>query len=80
MKLFVQIKFLKGEFNYTSKQEIEALTSWIKEKGISDMRFLFEKVIRPTKSQHDQLGYGASPLRRLFDDLESASKAVQADD
>lgn len=67
-ELFVQMKFLKGEVNYETAEEKEALQRWFDQIGPDKARALFEKGIRPTKDAGDQQGYAKSSLKILFDE------------
>jgi hypothetical protein len=70
-RLYVQLKLFKGEINFDTPQEKEALVAWLQEKGVKAFRDYFEKNILSTKSRRFADAYPQSSLCKLFDQLSA---------
>lgn len=68
-RLYVQLKLFNGEIDFPTKDEKEALTAWLKEKGAKEFKSYFEQNILSTKPRHMADAYPDSSLIKVFDGL-----------
>lgn len=69
--LYVQVKFFAGMTTYATVEEKDAMKAWIKEKGVAEMRTLFEERILLSCPGEIQQSYVGSSLYRIFNELSA---------
>jgi len=68
-KFYIQAKLFNGEIDFHSKEEVDALKSWLKQKGNEGFQDYFEQNILAAKPKRMIDAYPNSSLFKIFQEL-----------